>query len=126
MDTVSPAEPATKIVKTSRTRVRQGSEPNWRPELVRQRINIGQQIRRLEECAAGLVEYTPARLKAIELLLSKALPNLNAVDVNIDGTATINVISDKPRTIYEWEADAARYLVASAGTAEAPDRLPSP
>lgn len=108
------------------SRVRQGTEPNWTPDIVRQRIQVGNLLTRLKDCADGKVRLTADRLKAIELLLAKSLPNLNSVDVSIDGTATINVISDKPRTIIEWEAEAARYLVASTGPAEITHRLPSP
>lgn len=99
----------------SRLRGKGSSEPHWTPDVVRQRIKISNLLTRLDKCAQGKIRITSDSLKSIELLLAKALPNLNAVDVNIDGSATINVISDKPRTIIEWEADASRYLVASAG-----------
>ncbi len=120
MNDVSPVQPATK--RRVQSQVRPGRN-HWTPELVRQRMQVTALVKRLQDCADGKVRLSPDRLKSIEILLAKSLPNLNTVDVNIDGTATFNVISDRPRSIIEWEAEATDYLVASAGTTEAFARL---
>ena len=100
------------------SRVRQATQPNWTPDVVRQRIEVGKCINYLHKCMEGELKLSPDRLKAIELLLSKALPNLNAIDLNLDGSATLNVVSDRPQTIEEWEESASRYLAASSGGAK--------
>lgn len=52
----------------------------WRPERVRQRIQVTQLINRLQKCANGEVEMTPTQIRAAEIVLKKALPDLSAVE----------------------------------------------
>jgi hypothetical protein len=48
----------------------------------RARIQTTQLINRLQKQADGEVELTPMQMKAIEILLRKALPDLSAVELS--------------------------------------------
>jgi hypothetical protein len=52
----------------------------WTPEKVRQRIRTSMLVRRLKNHVLGKVEMSPTQLKAAEILLKKALPDLSAVE----------------------------------------------
>lgn len=61
---------------------------------VRERIQVSKIVDRLEKFALGEgnVKMTPARLKAIELLLDKTLPNLASAKVEVDAkNVTFNI-----------------------------------
>ena len=51
----------------------------WTPTKVRERIQTGVLIDRLENHAVGNIEMTQTQLKAAEILLKKALPDLQSV-----------------------------------------------
>lgn len=51
---------------------------------VRTKIQTSQLINRLQEHALGDVELTPTRIKAIEVLLKKTLPDLSATEITGD------------------------------------------
>lgn len=52
----------------------------WTPEKVRERIRVGVLMRRLQNHALGKVEMTATQLKAAEILLRKAVPDMRAVE----------------------------------------------
>lgn len=52
----------------------------WTPDVVRQRIQTAQLINRLQGCALGEIDMTPAQLKSAEILLRKALPDLQSIE----------------------------------------------
>lgn len=49
---------------------------------VRAKIQAGALVRRLQDHASGLIEMTPTQIKAAEILLSKSLSSLQAVEIN--------------------------------------------
>jgi len=51
-------------------------------EDVRKKIQAGALINILHDCAQGLEELKPDRMKAIEILLRKSLPDLSAVEIS--------------------------------------------
>jgi hypothetical protein len=51
-------------------------------EDVRKKIQAGALINILHDCAQGLEELKPDRMKAIEILLRKSLPDLTAVEIS--------------------------------------------
>lgn len=53
---------------------------NWTPEIVRQRIRITKLIQALELHALGKIEMSATRIRAAEVVLRKALPDLTAVE----------------------------------------------
>jgi hypothetical protein len=55
----------------------------------REKIQTSQLINRLENHAFGSVELTPTQVKAIEVLLRKTLPDLQAIQHSGDADAPI-------------------------------------
>lgn len=51
-------------------------------EDVRKKIQAGALINILHDCANGVEELKPDRMKAIEILLRKSLPDLTAVEIS--------------------------------------------
>lgn len=61
---------------------------------VRARIQVSQLINVLERQALGEGEdLSPPRLKAIELLLRKSLPDLSSIELTGDGGGPIRVVA---------------------------------
>lgn len=62
---------------------------------VRARIQVSQIVNVLHKQALGDLEtdLTPARLKAIELLLRKSLPDLSSIELTGDGGGPIRIIA---------------------------------
>ena len=61
-------------------------------EDVRTKIQASQLINVLQNHALGLMgELSPTRLKAIEILLRKTLPDLSQMDSNIDVKADVGI-----------------------------------
>lgn len=52
---------------------------------VRKKIQAGELIKLLMDQAHGKKELTPARMKAIEILLRKSLPDLSSIELSGDG-----------------------------------------
>lgn len=73
------------------------SVPNQRQqEQTRAAIKTSQLINRLQDFALAEkeIEIDTARIKAIEILLRKSLPDLASVDVNAQGGITITMRKD--------------------------------
>lgn len=70
-------------------------------ESTRLAIQTSQLINRLQDFALGekQVEIDASRLKAIEILLRKSLPDLSAVQVSGDEDNPLNVVHEIRRTI---------------------------
>lgn len=72
-------------------------------EDVRTKIQASQLINVLQNHALGnLEELSPTRLKAIEILLKKTLPDLSQMDSNIDISGEVGVkvvMSEKERNL---------------------------
>jgi hypothetical protein len=61
-------------------------KPLVHPEHVRQKIKMWRLISLLHQCAFGKVELSMPRLRAIEILLRKCVPDLTATAVTADIT----------------------------------------
>ena len=59
----------------------------WTPQKVRERIQVSMLLKRLTEHVLGRVEMSATQLKATEILLRKALPDLASVALT-DPTGT--------------------------------------
>lgn len=57
---------------------------------VRAKIQAGQLVKTLQNHALGeLAELSPSRIKAIEILLRKSIPDLSAIELKGDGGGPI-------------------------------------
>lgn len=88
----------------------------WKhPDVVRRRIQTSQLINRLAQCVRGEIEMSPTQVRAAEILLRKALPDLSSVEHT--GTIQHRHVTDL--------SDAELLAIAagrSAGTAETEER----
>jgi hypothetical protein len=86
---------------------------NWTPDVVRQRIRTGVLVNRLKKHVLGEVEMTATQVRAAEILLRKALPDLSATEHS--GTVSHRRVEDLS------DAELAA-IIAGSGTrdAEAP------
>lgn len=68
-------------------------------DFTRERIRVTQLINRLENHALGECGMEATQIKAIEILLRKALPDLSAVahSGQIDGKTELTVVTGVPR-----------------------------
>jgi len=71
------------------------------PHEVAKKIQVSKLINVLEDVALGNTTITKERLKAIEILLRKAIPDLKALDVNASGEqkVTIEFLSNVKRKL---------------------------
>lgn len=51
----------------------------------RGKIQVGNLLTRLQKHAKGEVDMTPTQVKAVEILLRKAVPDLKAIEITGDG-----------------------------------------
>ena len=69
---------------------------------IRAKIQASQLINVLTNCALGEIELTATRLKAIEILLRKSVPDLAAIEVTGDANHPIEMRfrwQDKPKAL---------------------------
>jgi hypothetical protein len=64
----------------------------WTPDKVRQRIQVGVLVTRLKDHALGAIEMSATQIKAAEILLRKAVPDLKSVEHS--GTITRKAVSE--------------------------------
>ena len=57
----------------------------WTPQKVRERIQTSMLVRRLTDHVVGKQEMTQTQVRAAEVLLKKALPDLQAIDATVKG-----------------------------------------
>ena len=72
--------------------------------MVRDKIQASKLIELLQEYAFGIVEEIPSgRMKAIEILLKKSVPDLSAVELsgNDEAPVTLNIITGVPNRALE-------------------------
>ena len=60
-------------------------------ELTRARIQTTKIVDRLQQCAMGEVEMSPAQLKSAEILLKKSLPDLSSVELTGSDDAPVRL-----------------------------------
>ena len=60
-------------------------------ELTRARIQATKLVDRLQKCAMGEVEMSPAQLKSAEILLKKSLPDLSSVELTGNDEAPVRL-----------------------------------
>ncbi len=83
----------------------------WTPDLVRERIQTSMLINRLHDHAFAKVEMTATQLRAAEVLLKKAIPDLSSIEYT--GEMTVTDARELSREILERIATG-----SGAGTAE--------
>ena len=64
-------------------------------EEARQKIRTTQLINRLQDHALGEIEMSPTQVRSVEILLKKAVPDLQSVDLTAQGNIGINVIIEQ-------------------------------
>jgi hypothetical protein len=73
----------------------------------RAKIQATQLIKRLESHALGEIELTQTQVRSIEILLKKILPDLSAVEMDMQADVRQEtVVSDKPMSAEEWLSQA--------------------
>lgn len=60
---------------------------------VRAKIQASHLIRILHDCANGVEELKPDRMKAIEILLKKSLPDLSSIEVTGDPDNPVETVN---------------------------------
>jgi hypothetical protein len=58
----------------------------------RQAIQTSMLLNRLQDCAFGKVELTQTRLKAIEILLKKTIPDLSSIELTGDADNPVRLV----------------------------------
>lgn len=71
-------------------------------EDTRAKIQAAQIINRLHSCVMGKVELSPSQVSAAKTLLSKVLPDLQAVDLSGDVKTTTYVVNAEPMSEEDW------------------------
>lgn len=79
-------------------------------EMQRQKIQASQLVNRLIKHVEGEVEMTATQVNAAKALLNKIVPDLKAIEVELEGRVHHSV-SPEPMTEDEWEN---QYTVGSA------------
>lgn len=85
--------------------------PPWTPDKVRQRIRTTKIITRLQLFIRGKVEMSAPQVTAALGLLKKTVPDLAAVEVNVQGTIEVYDVTDKPMSAEDWAAEAAKHAM---------------
>jgi hypothetical protein len=73
----------------------------------RTKIQVTQLLNRLTNHAMGKLDLSPTQVKAIEIMLRKALPDLSAVEHSGDMQETVHYYAEVPKpaaTTEEWTA----------------------
>ena len=52
----------------------------WHDETIRQKIKVGLLVKRLQDHTHGIVEMSQTQVRAAEILLRKAIPDLAAIE----------------------------------------------
>ena len=71
----------------------------------RERIQVSMLLNLLADHAKGVTELSQTRLKAIEILLKKSMPDLSSVDTKVTGENVVRYYAELPRkdaTAEEW------------------------
>lgn len=87
----------------------------------RDRIQVGVLLNLLNDHAKGVIELSQSRLKAIEILLRKSMPDLSSVDQRVQGENVVRYYAELPRkdaTADEWSK-----RVGPTGTGENPQDI---
>ena len=66
-------------------------------DLTRKKIQVTQIINRLTDCLNGTVEMTPSQIRAAEILLKKALPDLAATQITGANDGPLMVVTGVQR-----------------------------
>lgn len=78
---------------TDMGRLKTVSSTAWTPQKVRERIQVGLLLKLLSDHASGkIADLSKTRLKAIEILLKKSLPDLSSVDATLKGDANNPIV----------------------------------
>ena len=63
----------------------------WHPDIVRQRIQTSQLLNRLNDHVHGKCQLSQTQVRAAEILLKKALPDLQSTELTGPGGSELNV-----------------------------------
>lgn len=76
-------------------------------QLIRDKIQAGLLIEKLQRCALEGLELTSQQMKAIEILLKKSVPDLQSIEMTGDNDAPVvlKVITGVPNLTLENKAD---------------------
>lgn len=73
----------------------------------REKIQVGLLLKLLMDHAKGVAKLSPTRIRSIEILLKKAMPDLSAVEHKGETTENVRYIAEMPtkdKTTEEWLA----------------------
>lgn len=63
----------------------------WTPDVVRARIQTGVLTQRLQDHVLGKVELSPTQIRAADILLKKAIPDLQSTELTGPGGSALAV-----------------------------------
>lgn len=75
----------------------------WTPDVVRQRIQVSAIVGRLVKHIAGKVKMSATQVRAAEILLRKAVPDLASVEHSGELGHRVRTVSAEPLTQDEWD-----------------------
>ncbi|MEE8289786.1 MAG: hypothetical protein V3R25_10280 [Nitrosomonadaceae bacterium] len=78
------------------------ADPEWQAK-TRQKIQDSHILNVVIDHALGKNDITSTRLKACEMLLNKALPNLQSTDIKMEALVEHAEVHDKMPTAEEWK-----------------------
>ena len=84
----------------------------------RQKIQVSQLINRLQKHIHGEVELEQTQIRAIEILLKKALPDLQSIEMVAEVSQSPAVIADQPMDASAWEQQYAASMEPTTGATE--------
>jgi hypothetical protein len=84
-------------------RKRKGTKDEPWPEQVRERLRGSMLVNRLTDHVLGKCELQTTQVTAALGLLRKILPDLSAVDANVNATVKQRVVNAQPMAEDEWE-----------------------
>ena len=84
-------------------RARKGTKTDGWDERTRDRIETSMLVNRLTDHIVGKVDLSQTQLRAIEILLRKALPDLSSVEMKHEGATPFALIPQEIQDVSEWE-----------------------
>ena len=67
-------------------------------------IQVSMLIKLLADHAHGVIELNTSRIRSIEILLNKSLPNLQSIEQKVETTVK-KVVSAQPMNLDDWEQE---------------------
>jgi hypothetical protein len=73
----------------------------------REKIQVGLLLKLLADHAKGIAKMSPTRIRAVEILLKKAMPDLSSIEHKGETTENVRYIAEMPekdKTVEDWLA----------------------